>query len=71
MPPWDTAVRYIISIHAPSQERLKKIYLRRQSSYFNPRSLAGATARTVEQLQNENISIHAPSQERLTYISRR
>ena len=54
-----------ISIHAPSRERRKEcrgnLFL---GDYFNPRSLAGATAALLEYVPQCAISIHAPSRER-------
>ena len=36
----------VISIHAPSRERHKRVGWTYDYSHFNPRSLAGATVRT-------------------------
>ena len=78
---------YLISIHAPSRERLQSQdvaeraiaafqstlprgsdrwlrYRARPRWYFNPRSLAGATADSFQRVLNFLISIHAPSRER-------
>ena len=54
-----------ISIHAPSRERRRYIlHWRRRLSYFNPRSLAGATGEWERAGCPKEISIHAPSRER-------
>ena len=54
-----------ISIHAPSRERLPNLSLsQRINSYFNPRSLAGATHVMPGDDERAAISIHAPSRER-------
>ena len=53
-----------ISIHAPSRERRFIALGLKQPSYFNPRSLTGATARGSPGFRRFPISIHAPSRER-------
>ena len=55
-----------ISIHAPSRERQFQFFCTNsQEFYFNPRSLAGATAPRCAPFHNAlAISIHAPSRER-------
>ena len=62
-----------ISIHAPSRERhLAARHRPNLSTYFNPRSLAGATyLLAVSPTYPHVISIHAPSRERLHRIYRR
>ena len=53
-----------ISIHAPSRERFLTCAPQQRTAYFNPRSLAGATAVPVLVEHLRKISIHAPSRER-------
>ena len=54
-----------ISIHAPSRERrFSSCSCCWSSEYFNPRSLAGATAARAGKNHVIHISIHAPSRER-------
>ena len=56
---------YYISIHAPSRERpiaTGDVY---GTTYFNPRSLTGATVIYKQRKEFSYISIHAPSRERL------
>ena len=55
----------LISIHAPSRERLSTYCLQADGLYFNPRSLAGATLVSCRLIIRIAISIHAPSRERL------
>ena len=55
----------LISIHAPSRERLFKFPKKvKKYSYFNPRSLTGATICIKCLRRVYIISIHAPSRER-------
>ena len=59
----------VISIHAPSRERPVQVMTAPvpRTGYFNPRSLAGATAASNSQSTCVSmISIHAPSRERQT-----
>ena len=60
-----------ISIHAPSRERRYYYSVFIIASYFNPRSLAGATYRVRLYTHCRYISIHAPSRERLKHNIRR
>ena len=58
-----------ISIHAPSRERLGRSTISAPRSYFNPRSLTGATQCQQSHTAEQGISIHAPSRERLSICS--
>ena len=58
---------YYISIHAPSRERpiaTGDVY---GTTYFNPRSLTGATVIYKQRKEFSYISIHAPSRERQVF----
>ena len=56
---------HVISIHAPSRERLRYMRMYALIFNFNPRSLAGATSIRLAAALLSRISIHAPSRERL------
>ena len=62
-----TIICFDISIHAPLRERLMKQLCKCSlASYFNPRSLTGATVRRPGVFIKLTISIHAPLRERLS-----
>ena len=54
----------LISIHAPLRERRCAVRCWRSNSYFNPRSLTGATTNPTPVSVAQAISIHAPLRER-------
>ena len=55
----------VISIHAPLRERqFFQQFLDCHHIHFNPRSLTGATGKTMSFADNIKISIHAPLRER-------
>ena len=62
------AMAVLISIHAPSRERLLHYFCTSMKLNFNPRSLAGATKAVADKPPTEKISIHAPSRERRSTI---
>ena len=61
----DLKTKDLISIHAPLRERLVVLLTFFLLTYFNPRSLAGATLVRLKRGVCIMISIHAPLRERL------
>ena len=61
----DGLVTVSISIHAPLRERRPNWnYPASIQTYFNPRSITGATIRQTDKVTRCTISIHAPLRER-------